>query len=61
MQRHYRCPCGAELPSPLPAKCPQCGNRIVGIRRRGKYLGPAIVVVIFAALVVFLIWLAGSS
>jgi hypothetical protein len=60
MHRQYRCPCGAELKNPLPAKCPRCGNRIVGIRQRGRYLGPVIIVVIFAALVVFVVWLAGG-
>lgn len=54
------CQCGGVVSTPLPSHCPHCGKRIAGVRRKVDWLGPLLVGLLFAALAVFLFWLAAS-
>jgi hypothetical protein len=55
--RRLTCSCGGEVSRPLPRHCPHCGKRITRVRRRIDWLGPLIVVLLFAAIVALLVWL----
>lgn len=55
--RRFNCACGGEIREPLPRHCPHCGARITGVRRNIDWLGPAIVVLLFAAVVLLAFWL----
>lgn len=48
--RTLRCPCGGEIREPLPPNCPHCGAKIRGVRRKANWLGPAIILLLFAGL-----------
>lgn len=50
------CDCGGVIAPPLPEKCPHCGARIVGVRRRVNWLPPVVVALLFAVLLAF-VWL----
>jgi hypothetical protein len=55
--RRFHCTCGGVISGPLPRRCPHCGARITGVRRKIDWLGPAIVVLLFAAVVLLAFWL----
>jgi hypothetical protein len=59
--RRLTCTCGGELARPLPTHCPHCGKRIARLRRKINWLGPLIVVLLFAAIIVLLIWLTRGT
>jgi hypothetical protein len=48
------CDCGGVIPRPLPANCPHCGARIVGVDRRANWAPPVIVALLFGVLLAFL-------
>ena len=57
------CSCGGRLSRPLPDKCPHCGARIIGARQNiWPLVWPVLVIILmFAALVGILWWVAGAS
>ena len=59
-QQHITCSCGGRLALPLPKVCPHCGAEIVAVKHRiGPLLLPLIIVAaMFAALTVYVWWLA---
>ena len=59
--RRLTCSCGGELSRPLPTHCPHCGKRITRVRRKTDWLGPLIVALLFAAVVLLLIWLTRGA
>jgi hypothetical protein len=59
--RRLTCSCGGELSRPLPTRCPHCGKRITRLRRRIDWLGPLLVLLLFAAIVWLLVWLARGA
>ena len=59
--RRLTCACGGEVPRPLPTNCPHCGRRITRVRRKADWIGPLVVVLLFAALIVLLIWLTWGA
>ena len=61
-QRQLICKCGGTLPFPPPEKCPHCDARVVKIRLLGRprYTAILIVLVMFSALALYLIWLLGN-
>jgi hypothetical protein len=59
--RRLTCSCGGELSRPLPIHCPHCGKRITRVRRRTDWLGALIVLLLFAAVVLLLIWLTRGA
>ncbi len=56
------CACGGELSRPIPKCCPHCGADIVAVRRRWwpLVLPAVLVVLMFAALAVYLWWMSTS-
>lgn len=56
------CQCGAELPRPMPTRCPSCGIILSRIRVRWwSYVGPWLLIGgLFVALLAYLFWLAAE-
>lgn len=50
-----RCTCGGDVHRPIPHRCPHCGARIRGVRRRLPW-GLLLVPLMFAALLAFVYW-----
>lgn len=50
-----RCACGGAIERPIPLRCPHCGARIRGVRKRLP-LGLLLVPLMFVVLIVFVYW-----
>jgi len=59
--RRLSCSCGGEVPRPLPTHCPHCGARIRRLRRKTDWVGPLIVVLLFVAMIILLLWLTWGA
>ncbi len=56
--RRLVCQCGGVIKGLVPTHCPHCGAKIVTVRRKVNWLGPLAVVLLFAAVMALMIWLA---
>lgn len=58
-RRQLVCECGGALPFPPPRKCPHCDARVVEIRPLAwpRYTAILVVLAMFIALSLYLIWL----